>query len=118
VYEYLFIIEQLGKSQTAAGKRGKAEGEEEGANIYTVYVYIYNLLELYIQHTTRIHTSATQNRDRPLYVQPGTVEYSTDSSPIPGAFYTYFYNHTRRLRLEKLLYYIYVELARSSNGFF
>ena len=26
-----------------------------------------------------------------------------DSSWTPGAFYTYFYNHARRLRLEKLL---------------
>ena len=33
----------------------------------------------------------------------------------PGVFYTYFYNHAHRLRLEKLLY---VELSRSSNGFF
>jgi hypothetical protein len=86
-----------------------------GLIYYTVciHIYIHNLLCIYI-------ISATQNRDRPHYVQPGTVEYSTDSSPIPGAFYTYFYNHTRRLRLEKLLqaYYIYVELARSSNGFF
>jgi hypothetical protein len=26
------------------------------------------------------------------------------SSPTPGVFYTYFYNHARRPRLEKLLY--------------
>jgi hypothetical protein len=26
-----------------------------------------------------------------------------DSSLTPGAFYTYFYNHVRRLRLENLL---------------
>jgi hypothetical protein len=26
------------------------------------------------------------------------------SSSTPGVFYTYFYNHARRLRLEKLLY--------------
>ena len=30
-------------------------------------------------------------------------------------FYTYFYNHARRLRLEKLFY---VELSRSYNGNF
>ena len=33
----------------------------------------------------------------------------------PGLFYTYSYNHARRLRLEKLLY---LELPRSPNGFF
>jgi hypothetical protein len=37
------------------------------------------------------------------------------SSWTPGVFYKYFYNHARRLRLEKLLY---LELSRSSNGFF
>ena len=37
------------------------------------------------------------------------------SSGTPGVFYTYFYNHAHRLRLEKLLY---LELPRSSNGFF
>ena len=36
-----------------------------------------------------------------------------DSSWTPGVFYTYFYNHARRLRLEKLLY---LELSISSNG--
>jgi hypothetical protein len=35
------------------------------------------------------------------------------SSWTPGAFYTHFYNHARRLRLEKLLC---LELSRSSNG--
>jgi hypothetical protein len=34
---------------------------------------------------------------------------------IPEVFYTYFYNHARRLRLEKILY---LELSRSPNGFF
>ena len=37
------------------------------------------------------------------------------SSWTPGVFYTYFYNHAHRLRLEKLLY---LEPSRSSNGFF
>jgi hypothetical protein len=37
------------------------------------------------------------------------------SSWTPGVFYTYFYNHAHRLRLEKLLY---LELSRSPNGFF
>jgi hypothetical protein len=32
-----------------------------------------------------------------------------------GESYSYFYNHAHRLRLEKLLY---LELSRSSNGFF
>jgi hypothetical protein len=32
-----------------------------------------------------------------------------------GVFYTYFSNHARRFRLEKLLY---IELSRSSNGLF
>ena len=33
----------------------------------------------------------------------------------PGVFYTKFYKHTRRLRLAKPLY---LELFRTSNGFF
>ena len=37
------------------------------------------------------------------------------SSSTPGVFYKYFYNYARRLRLEKLLY---IELSRSSNGYF
>jgi hypothetical protein len=46
-----------------------------------------------------------------------------NSSSTPGVFYINFYNHARRLRLEKLLYmYIYIytysiELSRSSNGY-
>jgi hypothetical protein len=40
--------------------------------------------------------------------------HSTFKLP-PGVFYTYFYNHARRLRLEKLLY---MELFRSSSGCF
>jgi hypothetical protein len=38
-----------------------------------------------------------------------------DSFRTPGVFYTYFYNHAHRLRLEKLLY---LEPSRSPNGFF
>ena len=38
-----------------------------------------------------------------------------NSSWTPGVFYTYLYNHAHRLRLENLLY---VELSRSSNGYF
>ena len=38
-----------------------------------------------------------------------------NSSWALGVFYTYFYNHAHCLRLEKLLY---LELSRSSNGFF
>ena len=45
----------------------------------------------------------------PLHISP------RHSSWTPGAFYTYFYNHAHRLRLEKLLC---LELSRSSNGFF
>ena len=37
------------------------------------------------------------------------------SSWAPGAFYTYFYNHAHRLRLEKLLC---IELSRSPSGYF
>jgi hypothetical protein len=33
----------------------------------------------------------------------------------PQLFYTYFFDHARRPRLEKLLY---IELSGSSNGFF
>jgi hypothetical protein len=45
----------------------------------------------------------------PYYISP------FHSRGTPGLFYTCFYNHARRLRLEKLLY---IELSRSSNGFF
>jgi hypothetical protein len=46
----------------------------------------------------------------PLHISNG------DSSWTPGVFCTCFYNYARRLRrLEKLLY---LELSRSSNGFF
>jgi hypothetical protein len=53
-------------------------------------------------------------------IQYNTVARSTNISPVlsrgtPGVFYTYFYNHTRRLRLEKLLY---LELSRSPGGYF
>ena len=43
--------------------------------------------------------------------------YFSDLDPFqtPGVFYTCFYNHARRLRLEKLLY---LELSRSSSGYF
>jgi hypothetical protein len=51
----------------------------------------------------------------------GTYQHKgVDISPplsrgTPGVFYTYFYNHAHRLRLEKLLY---LELStRSTNGF-
>jgi hypothetical protein len=57
-----------------------------------------------------------------LYTRTGTVRINTyiyishlHSSWTPGVFYTYFYNHAYRLRLEKLLY---LELSRSPNGFF
>jgi hypothetical protein len=39
-----------------------------------------------------------------------------NSSSTPGVYYTYFYNHARRLRLEKKL--LYIELSRSSNRYF
>jgi hypothetical protein len=47
----------------------------------------------------------------------GLVPYISHrhSSWTPGVFYTYFYNHAQRLRLEKLLF---LELSRSPNGFF
>ena len=38
-----------------------------------------------------------------------------DPLRTPGVFYTYFYNHAHRLRLEKLLH---LEPSRSSNGRF
>jgi hypothetical protein len=44
-------------------------------------------------------------------------KHISDLDPFrtPGVFYTYFYNHDRRLRLEKLLY---IEPSRSPTGFF
>jgi hypothetical protein len=54
-----------------------------------------------------------------LLLLPVLLSYIShpDSSWAPGVFYKkfYFYNHVRRLRLEKLLY---LELPRSSNEFF
>jgi hypothetical protein len=38
--------------------------------------------------------------------------HAYDITPV-AIFHTYFYNHARRLRLEKLLY---PELSRSPNG--
>jgi hypothetical protein len=45
-----------------------------------------------------------------------SLYYVSDLDPFstPQLFYTYFYNHAHRLRLEKLLC---IELSRSSNGF-
>jgi hypothetical protein len=43
------------------------------------------------------------------------VVSDSDPRPTPKLFYTYFYNRAHRPRLEKLLY---LELSRSSNGFF
>jgi hypothetical protein len=41
---------------------------------------------------------------------------NVESSPLGhGVFYTYFYNHVHRLRLEKLLH---LELSKSSSGYF
>jgi hypothetical protein len=37
------------------------------------------------------------------------------SNWTPGVFYTYFYNHARRLRLETL---VYIEVFRTCNGYF
>jgi hypothetical protein len=52
-----------------------------------------------------------------LFTEPPSSGYIShrDSSSTPGAFYTHFYNHAHRLRLEKLLH---LELSRSPNGFF
>jgi hypothetical protein len=44
-----------------------------------------------------------------MYVSPPISTWT------PEVFYTLFFNHAHRLRLEKLLY---LELSRSSNGFF
>jgi hypothetical protein len=49
---------------------------------------------------------------------PFSIQYYISpfhSRGTPGVFYTYFYNHAHRLRLEKILY---LELSRSPNGFF
>ena len=48
-----------------------------------------------------------------------SLQYASrrDSRPPPGAFCTCFYDHARRLRLEKLLC-VYIELSRSSSGYF
>jgi hypothetical protein len=49
-------------------------------------------------------------RPRPLH-----SHYTRAANFFPEVFYTCFYNHAHRLRLEKLLY---IELSRSSNGCF
>jgi hypothetical protein len=50
-------------------------------------------------------------------LQGGTVYHISHrhSRSTPGVFYTCFYNHAHRIRLEKLLY---LELSRSPSGFF
>jgi hypothetical protein len=52
-------------------------------------------------------------RNVPLQIYTYNISHP-HSSWTPGVFYTYFYNHARRLRLEKLLY---LELSRSPSGF-
>jgi hypothetical protein len=62
-----------------------------------------------VQLETKGLTYKQQNYVCCKYVSP------PDSSRTPGAFYTYSYTHAYRLRLEKLLY---LELSRSSSGYF
>ena len=45
-----------------------------------------------------------------------SVRQSPSFKSYPRVFYTYFYNHVRRLRLKKTI--ISIELSRSSNGYF
>jgi hypothetical protein len=48
----------------------------------------------------------------------GTKSVTFIQGGPPGYFiHTYFYNHARRLRLDKLLYR-YLELSRSPSGYF
>jgi hypothetical protein len=49
-----------------------------------------------------------------LLIPPAAHISPLISSSTPGVFYTYFYSHAHRLRLEKLLY---LELSRSPKGF-
>jgi hypothetical protein len=65
------------------------------------HIYIYRYI-LYI--TTYIYNN--------IYIY---IYQSPCFELDPRVFYTYFYNHAHRLRLEKLLY---LELSRSPNGFF
>jgi hypothetical protein len=47
-------------------------------------------------------------------LESGPCISDLDQVSTPQLFYAYFYNHARRLRLEKLLY---LELSRSPTGF-
>jgi hypothetical protein len=60
-----------------------------------------------------VHSSSHRHRPALAHI----YVYVSDLGPFstPQLFYTYFYNQAHRLRLEKLLY---LELSRSSNGFF
>jgi hypothetical protein len=50
-----------------------------------------------------------------MHTRTHTHVSGPDEVSTPQLFYTHFYNHAHRLRLEKLSH---VELSRSSNGFF
>jgi hypothetical protein len=63
------------------------------------------MLVLYHLKNKRV---AFGQRPRPLHVS------HPHSSPTPGVFYTHFYNHAHRPRLEKLAC---LELSISPNGF-
>jgi hypothetical protein len=70
---------------------------------------LFNLRALLELYATVQYNKITINVYIYIYISPPV------SSPTPGVFYTYFYNHARRLHLERLLY---PELSRSPNGFF
>jgi hypothetical protein len=78
-------------------------------------------LYIYINRTEIKPGKRSSTRIKPFPLANGHGSYCTyyishgHSSSTPGVFCTYFYNHAHRLRLETLLY---LELSRSSNGFF
>jgi hypothetical protein len=86
--------------------------DDDALNIH----YIYIICKPHFYGETRALPGNWKLENFPFNVQVLiSVSFIQDSSSTPGVFYTNFYNHARRLRLKKLLY---IELSRSSNGYF
>ena len=67
---------------------------------------------MFIETCIKYPGGPTRNRGTDIYIYSIYISEHNSSSPL---VYTYFYNRARRLRLEKLLY---MELPRSSSGYF
>jgi hypothetical protein len=67
-----------------------------------------------VQRTVKYHTGTVEPYRNSINNHQCDVS-DLDSFSTPQLFYTYFYNHAHRLRLEQLLY---LEPSRIPNGFF